>query len=180
MPGTRPGGQYSIAGPQKRARECCGGVPTPARPPKGNTSYQRNQSASINRLPVEVFSSVLDRSMRNSTTNHMRRLRELSSVSKHWWDVVLATPGLWTRVTDEMSSTEITWALQKSKNTGLSISYGGKSCFVEPGRQDSFLNAVLPHAYRWKSLQTWDCPEQLAECLERQSPLLEDIQIGSV
>lgn len=138
---------------------------------------RKNQNAPTSHLPVELFGNILVASMTEAHLNPMWRLRELAEVSRHWRDVVLETPPLWSVVYENMSPVQVRWALQRSQGRSLDVTFDEHhSQLGQAGAR--FLDAVAPVAFRWRALTFGECSPQLASCLKSQARQLEEININ--
>lgn len=137
-------------------------------------NHQRNWQAPIIQLPVEVFSDILLVSLEVYQESRIWRLRDLAGVAKHWRDVVVATPRLWTVAAESMSAPDLALTLRKAKRLKLDVIFSPYS--PRPG----FSATMAPLASRWRSLQIRSnrlC--MINACLRSEARFLEDIEISN-
>lgn len=127
-----------------------------------------------------------------------RRLLNLSSVARHWSDVLRGTPQLWTTVemegkcfipagilqaevgTSEMRSRGTILALSRSQELPLHVKCVYNSHFPPPQLAE-FIRIIGYHSYRWRSLQLQGDFEIIDTLLRQHpTPLIEHLDIWAV
>ncbi|KIO22480.1 hypothetical protein M407DRAFT_27976 [Tulasnella calospora MUT 4182] len=121
-----------------------------------------NSHLPIQRLPPEILSACIDHAMVEiDGHNHQKRLIQLSTVSSWWRKVTLGTPSLWGVVHSKDPDWIVSLALDRSKDSPLSVLWevasdtgnlrGGESHRDSIGAGD-FFRLVCPHTNRWRDV----------------------------
>ncbi|KAG8943084.1 hypothetical protein FRC04_003230 [Tulasnella sp. 424] len=125
-----------------------------------SAAFRRHNSfLPIQRLPPEILSASIAHTMADiECHNHQQRLIQLSTVSSWWREVTLGTPSLWGVISSKDPEWIVSLALERSKDTPLTVLYEGTSYSsnlhggssyrdsIGPG---GFFVLVTPHAARW-------------------------------
>ena len=117
----------------------------------------RHRSPSIQRLPTELLSYILNLEVR-AHTFHGRK-QELARVSRRWRDIILDDPVFWTTINiPALSTSAIQTHLKKSGESLLDIVIQVHLNDLERSykRINSRLDIIKPYAYRWGSLDAFD------------------------
>ncbi|KAG8948572.1 hypothetical protein FRC04_009474 [Tulasnella sp. 424] len=114
---------------------------------------QRNSLLPIQRLPPEILTCIVEKSLgyfdatpKRRTT---RRLRELASVCRQWNYALDQSPSLWSRIDH---TRDASFAAHKSGNAPLSINFVNEG-FLQIVELERGLAPLRPHSQRWQSLQ---------------------------
>ncbi|KAG9023068.1 hypothetical protein FS837_006015 [Tulasnella sp. UAMH 9824] len=137
---------------------------------------RRNTFAPINALPPELLVTIFMFTIDDDWGGTYASQATLALVCSHWYHLVNDSPSLWTDIRN-LTGTPLAWvtrALEKSKGAPLNITFTS-SWGMEPAAQNVFLDAIFPHAHRWKAVSLW--LEGQAQGLEAMAtlsaPLLE-------
>ncbi|KAG8923141.1 hypothetical protein FRC02_011333 [Tulasnella sp. 418] len=117
-------------------------------------AIKRNQNllALIYKLPVELLEGIILRVAQESRPEYCYKVNLcLASVSSQWYATCISSQRLWAYVGDYMRSETLNIHLERCTRSRLHIPIGQYSEPVEKS-QERFLDAVTPHANRWKSL----------------------------
>ncbi|KAJ8507229.1 hypothetical protein ONZ45_g10389 [Pleurotus djamor] len=143
----------------------------------------RNRRSFVGQLPDEVLSIIFivrrDDSLESSSTTWKLDWLNISAVCRHWREVSLATPLLWSFI-DFKSVNCAEEMMERSKATPLSlrIVFAGDSC--DDGRRELALDALSNRSVREIDIQSPDHKQtlRLLELLPYQSvPLLQSIKL---
>ncbi|KAG8966158.1 hypothetical protein FRC05_002782 [Tulasnella sp. 425] len=120
---------------------------------------RRNSLLLIQRLPPEILSACIGHVVSGvEPHNHQQMLMRLSAISWWWRQVALSTPSLWGMIHSENPEHIISLALERSKDTPLTIRYepssrsktlDGRNSIRFSGNAEDFFGLVAPHAVRW-------------------------------
>ncbi|KAG8992864.1 Guanosine-diphosphatase [Tulasnella sp. 427] len=105
-----------------------------------------NSLIPINRLPIELLTSILILDIQQSSKRHVHhghRMQCLALVSFRWWRIIVSNPALWTDISAGRDDIDL-W-LRKSQSALLTIKYNGN--YV---RNLRFLEVAATVAHRWK------------------------------
>lgn len=110
----------------------------------------RARKPSIQRLPVEVLSSVLHFALCGPNPS---RKETLSRVSRHWRDTILDQPNFWStiEIDGRGSSSHVQGHLEKSREAPLDIIIQGDWFNANDTIREG-LDLLVPYANRWQSL----------------------------
>ncbi|KAG6333656.1 hypothetical protein ID866_5434 [Astraeus odoratus] len=116
--------------------------------------------APINRLPAEILLHIFEISIQATLADfescdvHRHCKRDLAGVSRHWRDLVLQSPSLWTTIKVNPLWTEslVRTHVQRSCQSPLHIEI---SSWGRGGTKEAFvamLDALTPSAHRWRDV----------------------------
>ncbi|KAG8862969.1 hypothetical protein FRB96_000389 [Tulasnella sp. 330] len=143
-------------------------------------AYRWNTFAPITNLPIEVFSNILILAAAVENVNkHPEVLMALAIVGKHWKEVVISTPQLWSRLQEHMSSAQLKLAIERSGTTPLEIVFQGEAQYSGAYAKQRFATAVNPVVQRWGTLDCWCPPQGLLDLLEFEASSLQNIRLIS-
>ncbi|KAG8881035.1 hypothetical protein FRB97_000224 [Tulasnella sp. 331] len=143
-------------------------------------AYRQNSLVPISNLPVELFSNIIILASLEGWghLSHIDVVGTLVMVSKHWSDVVFATPQLWSTLEEVMSQKQLVLSIERSKGLSLNIHFHR---IVMPSfeqlHRESFISTIVPHMHRWRSIDGHEIPWQVIEGLESNASLLQHIQM---
>ncbi|KDQ16784.1 hypothetical protein BOTBODRAFT_144507 [Botryobasidium botryosum FD-172 SS1] len=133
----------------------------------------------IHRLPDEILSSIFLFSNCSDYAQHVRDVLKLSSVCRHWREVALECPRLWTRL-QPLPWTErfFDLFLERSKQAPLDVELTGYATSTESNFHMYFQHFVLPQAHRWRTclFRSVDATK-LAPFALNPTPLLEALTV---
>lgn len=140
----------------------------------------------IHSLPPEVLLQIICLHMlpyqEDIGEDYYRRLFSLSGVCSHWYSVIRDSPPLWTQIHWSDSPNIVQAALQRSSSHPLDIILCPNFYLREivPSYLQLFVNVVLPHSVRWRSMEiavpsTW--MESLLRVLGEPVPKLERLSL---
>lgn len=113
---------------------------------------QRNSLLPIHRLPLELLSCILEASLGHfdgaTYPRTIKRLLTLTTVSRHWKDVLDQSPSVWGWID---TFRDASFAVRKSQHAPLSIDLVNER-ELDISKLDQGFAPLLPHSRRWQSL----------------------------
>ena len=112
----------------------------------------RTKPAPISSLPSEILSYVLELA---AFPFRDYRIRELARVSRAWRDIILSFPNFWSNIElhDSCANMSLLKAhVARSCQYPLCITIGS---WRTPAELSSFLDVIVPHVYRWRTLDIY-------------------------
>ncbi|KAG8921647.1 hypothetical protein FRC00_008407 [Tulasnella sp. 408] len=117
-----------------------------------HVTTQRNSLLPIHRLPLELLCYILEASLGHfdGTTypRTIKRLLALTTVSRHWKDVLDQSPSVWGWID---TFRDVSFAVQKSQHAPLSIDLVNEK-ELDISKLNQGFAPLLPHSGRWQSL----------------------------
>ncbi|KAG8943083.1 hypothetical protein FRC04_003229 [Tulasnella sp. 424] len=121
---------------------------------------RHNTLLPVQQLPPEILSTIVIYEIEEiDSHNRLHRLIQLSSVSRWWNAVIVGCPSLWTEIHSTNTPNVIALALERSKDSPLTISlYASSSSswisltqnYIYSMQEGAFLDLVCPHMDRWR------------------------------
>ncbi|KAI6018167.1 hypothetical protein PISMIDRAFT_683106 [Pisolithus microcarpus 441] len=110
----------------------------------------REREPPIQRLPVEILSTILQIALRGTKRS---RNETLSRVSRSWRDIILDEPSFWSTIEIDggRSLSHVREHLEKSREAPLNIIIRGELFDANDTIREG-LDLLVPYAYRWQSL----------------------------
>ncbi|KAI6001802.1 hypothetical protein EDD15DRAFT_1554625 [Pisolithus albus] len=110
----------------------------------------REREPPIQRLPLEILSTILQIAVRGTKRS---RKETLALVSRSWRDIILDQPSFWStiEIDDERSLSHVREHLEKSQEAPLKIIIRGELFDANDTIREG-LDLLVPHANRWQSL----------------------------
>ncbi|KAG9007661.1 hypothetical protein FRB94_014083 [Tulasnella sp. JGI-2019a] len=145
-----------------------------------DTRYTQNASLPIHQFPVELFSKILTFVVHTTNINYYDvepTLRRLASVARHWKDVILSTPQLWSNLHEAMSATFVHLSLNRSKTVPLDVCFYRESYNYSAPQLGPFSQTILPLSDRWRSVEGPYLAPQILEKLASQVPILQVLRL---
>ncbi|KAG8940612.1 hypothetical protein FRC04_005177 [Tulasnella sp. 424] len=108
---------------------------------------RRNTLLPIHRLPSELLSAILIKSVDENQVCRMESLQVLAQVAWQWWQTIKSDPQFWAHITPPMGGVE----LQIRKAGILPLRLGWPTS-VDEEYHDAFKDLLQRHAERWTSI----------------------------
>lgn len=106
----------------------------------------RTKPAPIGSLPPEIILYVLELA---DFPFLDYRIRELARVSRAWRDIILSFPMFWSNISSLTNLSFLRTRVARSRQYPLTITI---EAWRTPAELSSFLDVIVPHAYRWRTL----------------------------
>ena len=116
-------------------------------------------TALIDKLPIELLSSILYSAFTSTTTfSWHRRKQRLASVCRRWRDIILDNPRFWKTIHMASGIPSIKACLERSRRSPLDIviNIGVRPNLTDYDHFHRALDMALSHAHRWHSLEVND------------------------
>ena len=124
----------------------------------GGGRNRLSQNATISRLPIETLGIIFE--LLQDTTfppfeDRVKTEITISHVSRHWRDVAIHSPLLWTYidVSPYQELDAIAAYVQRSEMCALTVHYGHpeeEGIDANEGVLNAYFDLVIPHVHRWK------------------------------
>ncbi|KAG8906820.1 hypothetical protein FRC01_007890, partial [Tulasnella sp. 417] len=145
-----------------------------------SVSRKRNSFAPINALPLELLVTIFKITVGDEESRRWSIHERLLLVCHDWNHVVNNTPSLWTRIRKTIVSpnAKVIHALQKYQDSPLEIECDLTGEMMETVGGNAFLNAIFPHAHRWrKATSRLEDTVALEPMTSLSAPLLESLSL---
>ena len=142
----------------------------------------RNDYASINRLPNEIISNIMELALVElisiSSFYYLQNLCVLTGISSRWRDVAIESPRLWAYLSSANTPELNEILLKRSKNAPLRVSV--EYAMHNDTTLRAFVENVLTQAHRIKNFYYQDSPQRLTQLqglFSVPAPSLETFEI---
>ncbi|KDQ18396.1 hypothetical protein BOTBODRAFT_511425 [Botryobasidium botryosum FD-172 SS1] len=128
--------------------------------------YVHRNDSFIDRLPYEIHSHIFELTLESWPWSYQagEASRTFSLVSRHWRDVALNTPRLWSQIDSSFHNYSIQFVdlvLTRSNPRPLDIEIGDCTCKSETGDRESCVlsKPLTTQAHRWRTVAMINAPE---------------------
>ncbi|KAG8864829.1 hypothetical protein FRB96_003415 [Tulasnella sp. 330] len=135
---------------------------------------RHNDLQPISRLPPELILKILSFALVDSRLKDYKDLNALSQVLSRWASLIRHTPSFWCTVNSRHSPTTQRNALVRSKPFSIDVIDNSGP----PSTKVAFMERVLPHLERWRSLDYYETRDWIfTDLAHAPAPQLESLRI---